>query len=250
MEKILVCIKRVIDFNIKIRVKSDRSGVETSHVRMSINPFDEIALEQAIRLKEQGGAKELVATSIGPEGCKEGLRSALAMGMDRAIHLKTDCCYEPINIAKILEHLVAVERPDLIIMGKQAIDDDCNQTAQILAARLDWPQATFASQVQLEDQTIRVTREVDGGLETLALLLPAVITTDLRLNKPRFISLPNIMRAKKMNIDQLAVDTLQLDLKPHLTVKEVNPPSKKNPGLIVNSVAELVTKLHIEARVI
>ena len=250
MTKILVCIKRVVDFNVKIRVKADHSGVETTNVKMSINPFDEIAIEEAIRLKEQGIANEIVVASIGPDGCQETLRSALAMGMDRAIHLKTDQEFEPINIAKILQHLVLKEEPQLVILGKQAIDDDCNQTGQILAALLNWPQGTFASKVILKEDHVTVTREIDGGLETLELNLPAVITTDLRLNKPRYISLVNIMKAKQKQIEMLPVDSLPFKLTAHSIIKEITPPGQKKTGLMVTSVQELVSKLHEEAKVL
>lgn len=248
--KILVSIKRVIDFNVKVRVKSDNSGVETANVKMSINPFDEIALEEAIRLKEQGIASELIVVSIGPEGCQEILRSALAMGMDRAIHIKTDVSFEPLNIAKILQSVIKTQMPSLVILGKQAIDDDCNQTGQMLAGLLNWPQGTFASKLVFQDQTVQVTREVDGGLETLALNLPAVITTDLRLNKPRYISLPNIMKAKQKSITTELLESLNLELKAHSIVKEIRAPEPKKGGIKVASVQELVTKLHDEARVL
>lgn len=250
MKKVLVTIKRVIDYNVKIRVKSDQSGVETSNVKMSINPFDEIALEEAIRLKEQGLVTEAVVVSVGDEGCQEILRSALAMGMDRAVHIKTDLMLEPINIAKILHHLISKEQPDVVILGKQAIDDDCNQTGQMLAALLDWPQGTFVSKIQLEENKVIVVREIDGGLETLELTLPAVITTDLRLNKPRYTSLPNIMKAKQKPLDTLLLDTLPLDLAAHSQIKEVRSPLKKKVGVKVNTAEELVAKLHDEAKVI
>jgi electron transfer flavoprotein beta subunit len=248
--KILVTIKRVVDFNVKIRVKSDDSDVETANTKMSMNPFDEIAVEEAVRLKEQQAAQELIVVSIGPDGCAEILRSALAMGMDRAIHIKTNQRVEPINIARILAHLAKKEQPDVIIMGKQAIDDDCNQTGQMLAALLNWPQATFASRLVFNGHQVTVTREVDGGLETLELDLPAVITTDLRLNKPRYISLPNIMKSKQKPLDSLLLESLNLDLQPHSNIKEVRPPSLKKTGEIVHSVQELVKKLHEEAKVI
>ncbi len=248
--KVLVSVKRVIDFNISIRVKSDFSQVETANVKMSMNPFDEIAIEEAIRLKEQGLVKELVAISIGPDGCAEILRSALAMGMDRAIHVKTDHLFEPINIAKILAYFAKKEQPKIIIMGKQAIDDDCNQTGQMLAAMLDWPQATFASKIIFNDQLIRVTREVDGGLETLELTLPAVITTDLRLNKPRYISLPNIIKSKQKSLDDIPLENLELNLFPHIKIKEVRPPNLKKITTLVQTPQELVRKLHEEAKVI
>jgi electron transfer flavoprotein beta subunit len=250
MIKVLVSIKRVVDFSLKIRVKTDHSGVETSNLKMSINPFDEIALEEAIRLKEQGVANETVAVSIGPEGCQESLRSALAMGIDRATHIKTEAIWEPINIAKILREIARQEKPDLILLGKQAIDDDCNQTGQMLAALLGWPQGTFASRLVVHPQTIEITREIDGGLEILALNLPALVTTDLRLNKPRYPSLPNIMKAKQKPLNTVLLESLSLDLKPHMIIKEVKPPPKKKGGMKVDSVQELIAKLHEEARVI
>ncbi|MBA2653878.1 MAG: electron transfer flavoprotein subunit beta/FixA family protein [Gammaproteobacteria bacterium] len=250
MQKILVSIKRVVDYNVKIRVKSDHSGIETSNVKMSMNPFDEIAVEEALRLKEQGLVNETLVISIGPEGCQEVLRSALAMGIDRAIHILTDQQFEPINIAKILQWVVEKEQPELVVLGKQAIDDDCNQTGQMLAALLKWPQGTFASKVEIQGQEAIVTREVDGGLETLALILPAVITTDLRLNKPRYISLPNIMKAKQKTLETLPFDSLGLALKSHSIVKSITPPSQKKKGVTVESVQELIKKLHEEAKVI
>lgn len=248
--RVLVGIKRVVDFNVKIRVKADNSGIETSNVKMSINPFDEIALEETVRLKEQGIATDTIVVSIGPEGCQETLRSALAMGIDRALHIKTDLQLEPINVAKILQNIASKEKPELIILGKQAIDDDCNQTGQMLAALLNWPQGTFASKLVIQNKTARVVREVDGGLETLELKLPCLITTDLRLNKPRFISLPNIMKAKQKTIEGISLDSLGLDLKPHFITKEIRPPEKKKQGVKVSSVQELVSKLHEEAKVL
>jgi electron transfer flavoprotein beta subunit len=251
MRKVLVGIKRVVDFNIKIRVKADRSGIETTNLKMSINPFDEIAIEQAVQWQEQGWAKETVGVSIGPEGCEETLRAALAMGLDKAIHVKTNSDLEPINIAQIFAHLVSREKPRIVILGKQAIDDDCNQTGQMLAALLDWPQGTFASKVILsEEYSLSLIREIDGGLETLELTLPAVITTDLRLNKPRYISLPNIMKAKQKKIETILLETLPLKISSHSRILEITPPSKKKGGIKVASVGELVTKLHEEARVL
>lgn len=250
MEKIIVGIKRVVDYTIKVRIKPDHSGIETANVKMSINPFDEIALEEAIRLKEKGLVQETIAISIGPEGCQESLRAALAMGMDRAIHVVTTLPIEPINVAKILRHFVLEEKPQLILLGKQAIDDDCNQTGQMLAALLSWPQATFASQIELEEHQVTVTREIDGGLEKLMLQLPAVITTDLRLNKPRYISLPNIMKAKQKKIISLDLNSLALALEPHIELLEILPPTKKKIGIKVDSVQELVNKLHEEAKVL
>lgn len=247
--RILVPIKRVVDYNIRIRVKADGSGIETANVKMSMNPFDEIAVEEAVRLKEHNIANELIAVSIGTEGCQEVLRSALAMGMDRAIHIKTEETFEPINIAKILQKIVEQHQPNLVILGKQAIDDDCNQTGQMLAALLDWPQGTFASKIVVTDKA-RVTREVDGGLETLELSLPAVITTDLRLNKPRYSTLPNIMKAKTKPLETLSLSDLSLDLMPHSKVLAIKPPSEKKAGIMVNTVQELIQKLHEEAKVI
>lgn len=248
--KILVSVKRVIDFNVKIRVKSDLSGVETQNIKMSMNPFDEIAVTEAVTLKQQNKASELIVISLGPDSCQETLRMALAMGMDRAIHIKTETEFEPINVAKIFKEIVSKEKPDLIIMGKQAIDDDCNQTGQMLAALLNWPQGTFASRVQVADQTVRVTREVDGGLETLELMLPAVVTTDLRLNTPPFISLPSIMKAKQKPLEIVPLELLSLSLPPHLKTLKIEPPPPKKSGIMVHSVKELVEKLHDEARVI
>lgn len=250
MKKILVSIKRVIDYNVKIRIKADESGVETNNVKMSINPFDEIALEEAIRLKEQGVAGELMVVAIGPQGCQEVLRSALAMGMDRAIHIQCDSVLEPIHVTKILQSVVAKEQPQLVLLGKQAIDDDCNQTGQMLAALLNWPQGTFASKVVVNEEHVIVTREVDGGLETLKLTLPAVVTTDLRLNKPRFISLPNIMKAKQKPLEMYPLDSLGITIKAHTKIIKICPPSSKKAGIKVDSVKELVAKLHEEAKVI
>lgn len=247
--RVLVPIKRVVDYNIRIRVKTDGTGIETDNVKMSMNPFDEIAVEEAVRLKEQGKAQELILVSIGPEGCQEVLRAALAMGMDRAIHIKTDQILEPLNVAKVLQNVVSKEQPDLIIMGKQAVDDDCNQTGQMLAALLDWPQATFASKI-IVDQDLQVTREVDGGLETLQLTLPAVVTTDLRLNKPRYSSLPNIMKAKSKPLEAIVFQDLGLQLEAHTKVIAIKPPVEKKRGIMVNSAHELIQKLHEEAKVI
>ena len=240
----------MVDFNVKVRVKTDHSGIEMSNLKMSINPFDEIALEEAISLKERELATDTVVVSIGPEKCQETLRSALAMGIDRAIHIQSDIIFEPINIAKILHYIAKEEKPNLILLGKQAIDDDCNQTGQMLAAMLGWPQGTFASRLFFVDKKmIHVTREIDGGLEILELKLPAVVTTDLRLNKPRYISLPNIMKAKQKPFDTLLLESLPLALKPRSIIKEVSPPPKKKPGVKVGSVSELVAKLH-DAQVI
>ncbi len=248
--KVLVAVKRVIDYNVKIRVKADKTGVETANVKMSMNPFDEIAVEEAIRLKEAGKVTDIVAVSMGPQQCQETIRTALAMGADRGIHVLTDQMLEPLAVAKLLKAIVAKEAPQLAILGKQAIDDDCNQTGQMLAALLGWPQATFASKLQLGDNKASVTREVDGGLETLEVKLPAVMTTDLRLNEPRYASLPNIMKAKKKTIEQTTPEALGVDIAPHLTVLQVNEPQKRQGGKKLASVEELVDKLMHEAQVI
>jgi electron transfer flavoprotein beta subunit len=248
--KVLVAVKRVIDYNVKIRVKADKTGVETANVKMSMNPFDEIAVEEAIRLKEAGKVTEIVAVSMGPQQCQETIRTALAMGADRGIHVLTDQVLEPLAVAKLLKAIIAKEAPQLAILGKQAIDDDCNQTGQMLAALLNWPQATFASKLQLGDNKASVTREVDGGLETIEVTLPAVMTTDLRLNEPRYASLPNIMKAKKKTIDQMTPDALGVDIAPHLTVLQVSEPQKRQGGKKLGSVEELVDKLMHEAQVI
>jgi electron transfer flavoprotein beta subunit len=248
--KVLVAVKRVIDYNVKIRVKADKTGVETANVKMSMNPFDEIAVEEAIRLKEAGKVTEIVAVSIGPQQSQETIRTALAMGADRGIHVLTDQVVEPLAVAKLFKAIVAKETPSLVILGKQAIDDDCNQTGQMLAALLDWPQATFASKLQLEADSAKVTREVDGGLETIEVKLPAVMTTDLRLNEPRYASLPNIMKAKKKTIEQIAPGALSVDITPRLTVLQVSEPQKRQGGKKLGSVEELVEKLMNEAQVI
>ncbi|HWE74282.1 MAG TPA: electron transfer flavoprotein subunit beta/FixA family protein [Stellaceae bacterium] len=248
--KVLVAVKRVIDYNVKIRVKADKTGVETANVKMSMNPFDEIAVEEAIRLKEGGKVTEIVAVSIGPTQSQETIRTALAMGADRGIHVLTDQTVEPLAIAKLLKTVIAKESPSLVILGKQAIDDDCNQTGQMLAALLDWPQATFASKLQLESESAKVTREVDGGLETIEVKLPAVMTTDLRLNEPRYASLPNIMKAKKKPIEQVTPEALSVDIAPRLTVLQVSEPQKRQGGKKLGSVEELVDKLMHEAQVI
>jgi electron transfer flavoprotein beta subunit len=248
--KILVPVKRVVDFNVKIRVKPDGSGVELANVKMSMNPFDEIAVEEAIRLKEQGKATEIVCVSIGPAQAAETIRTALAMGADRGILVKTDTTVEPLAVAKILKALVEAEKPGLVILGKQAIDDDSNQTGQMLAALLGWPQGTFASKLAIEGDSILVTREVDGGLQTVKLNSPAIVTTDLRLNEPRYASLPNIMKAKKKPIDEKAPADVGVDISPRLEVlKTVDPPGRK-AGVKVGSVAELVAKLKNEAGVL
>ena len=248
--KVLVPVKRVVDYNVKIRVKADGSGVELANVKMSMNPFDEIAVEEAIRLKEAGVASEIVAVSIGEQKCQETIRTALAMGADRGILVKTDDLVEPLAVAKILKGVVDEEKPELVILGKQAIDDDANQTGQMLAALLDWPQGTFASKVEIADGKATVTREVDGGLQTIALELPAVITTDLRLNEPRYASLPNIMKAKRKPIDTKSPDDFGVDIAKRLEVVKVSEPPKREAGIKVESVAELVDKLKNEAGVI
>jgi len=248
--KVLVPVKRVVDKDIKIRVKADSSGVELANVKMSMNPFDEIAVEEAIRLKEAGKATEIVAVSIGPQQATETIRTALAMGADRGILVKTDVSVEPLAVAKILKAVVDAEKPGLVILGKQAIDDDSNQTGQMLAALLGWPQGTFASKLTIEGSDVLVTREVDGGLQTVRLKGPAVVTTDLRLNEPRYASLPNIMKAKKKPIDDKTPEAYGVDVKPRLEiVKTAEPPSRKS-GVKVGSVAELVGKLKNEAGVL
>jgi electron transfer flavoprotein beta subunit len=248
--KILVPVKRVVDYNVKIRVKPDGSGVDLANVKMSMNPFDEIAVEEAIRLKEAGKATEIVAVSIGPQQASETIRTALAMGADRGILVKTDTTVEPLAVAKILKALVEAEKPGLVILGKQAIDDDSNQTGQMLAALLGWPQGTFASKLAIEGDSILVTREVDGGLQTVKLNSPAIVTTDLRLNEPRYASLPNIMKAKKKPIDEKAPADVGVDISPRLEVlKTVDPPGRK-AGVKVASVAELVAKLKNEAGIL
>jgi electron transfer flavoprotein beta subunit len=248
--KVLVAVKRVIDYNVKVRVKADKTGVETANVKMSMNPFDEIAVEEAIRLKEAGIVTEIVAVSLGVQQCQETIRTALAMGADRGIHVLTDAELEPLAVAKLLKALCDKEQPQLVILGKQAIDDDCSQTGQMLAALLGWSQGTFASKVAIAEGAANVTREVDGGLETVALKLPAVVTTDLRLNEPRYASLPNIMKAKKKPIDATSPADLGVDVTPHLTVLKVEEPPKRQGGKKVGSIAELVDKLKNEARVI
>jgi electron transfer flavoprotein beta subunit len=248
--KVLVAVKRVIDFNVKIRVKADKTGVETANVKMSMNPFDEIGVEEAIRLKEGGVVSEIVAVSMGPQQAQETIRTALAMGADRGIHVLTDAELQPLAAAKLLKAIVAKEQPQLVILGKQAIDDDANQTGQMLSALLGWPQGTFASKLKIEGGKALVTREIDGGLETVELTLPAVATTDLRLNEPRYASLPNIMKAKKKPIDQLTPETLQVDVSPRLVTLKVEEPAKRQGGKKVASVQELVDKLKNEARVI
>jgi electron transfer flavoprotein beta subunit len=248
--KILVAVKRVVDYNVKIRVKSDQSGVDTANVKMSMNPFDEIAVEEAIRLREAGIASEIVVFSAGSQQCQETLRTALAIGADRAILVETDIDLQPLAVAKLLQAVCAIEQPQLIILGKQAIDDDSNQTGQMLAALMDLPQATFASKVTVVDGTLSVTREVDGGLETISMALPAVITTDLRLNEPRYVTLPNIMKAKKKELEIIKPDALGVDVTPHLKTIKVEEPPKRTAGILVADVAALVDKLKNEAKVI
>ncbi|KHJ53066.1 electron transfer flavoprotein subunit beta [Aureimonas altamirensis] len=248
--KILVCIKRVVDYNVKIRVKSDGSGVDLANVKMSMNPFDEIAVEEAIRQKEKGGVEEIVVVSVGPQQAQETLRTALAMGADRAILVKSDERVEPLGVAKVLRAIVEEEKPDLVILGKQAIDDDSNQTGQMLAALLGWPQGTFASKLDVADGRAEVTREVDGGLQTVSLALPAIVTTDLRLNEPRYASLPNIMKAKKKPLDERSAADMGLDLAPRLEVLKTAEPAKRQAGVKVGSVDELIGKLKTEAGVL
>jgi electron transfer flavoprotein beta subunit len=248
--KILVPVKRVVDYNVKIRVKADGTGVELANVKMSMNPFDEIAVEEAIRMKEKGAATEIVVVSIGPQQASETIRTALAMGADRGILVKTDAVTEPLAVAKILKGIVAAETPGLVVMGKQAIDDDCNQTGQMLAALLGWPQGTFASKVAVDGGALMVTREVDGGLQTVKLAMPAIVTTDLRLNEPRYASLPNIMKAKKKPIDEKTPADFGVDVAPRLKVLKTTEPPTRKAGAKVASVADLVGKLKNEAGVI
>ena len=248
--KILVPVKRVVDFNVKVRVKADGSGVETANVKMSMNPFDEIAVEEAIRLKEAGTATEVVAVSCGVPACQETLRTALALGADRAILVETDAELQPLAVAKLLRAIAQKENPQLVILGKQAIDDDCNQTGQMLAALLGWPQATFASRLKIAGGKADVTREVDGGLETISVKLPAVVTTDLRLNEPRYVTLPNIMKAKKKPLEVLKPDALGVDVAPRLKTLKVEEPPKRKAGVKVPDAKALVGKLRGEAKVI
>jgi len=248
--KVLVSVKRVVDYNVKVRVKADGSGVDTANVKMSMNPFDEIAVEEAVRLKERGVATEIVAVSCGPAACQETLRTALALGADRAILVQTDVELQPLAVAKLLRAIAAKEQPKLVIMGKQAIDDDANQTGQMLAALLGWPQATYASKVEIAGERATVKREVDGGLETVEMGLPAVVTTDLRLNEPRYATLPNIMKAKKKPMETVTPAALDVDVAPRLaTLKVVEPPKRKGGGKVAD-VAELVAKLRNEAKVL
>jgi electron transfer flavoprotein beta subunit len=248
--KVLVAVKRVVDFNVKVRVKADATGVETANVKMSMNPFDEIAIEEAIRLKEAGLATEVVAVSCGLPACQETLRTGLALGADRAILIETDAALEPLAVAKLLRAIVQKESPRLVILGKQAIDDDCNQTGQMLSALLGWPQATFASKLKIEGDRAAVTREVDGGLETISIKLPAVVTTDLRLNEPRYVTLPNIMKAKKKPLETVKPDALGVDVAPRLKTLKVEEPPKRKAGTKVADVKTLVAKLKSEAKVI
>ena len=248
--KVLVAVKRVVDANVKVRVKADKTGVELANVKMSMNPFDEIGVEEAIRMKEAGKATEIVAVSMGPQACQETLRTALAMGADRAILIQTDVELQPLAVAKLLKAVVDKEQPKLVLLGKQAIDDDANQTGQMVAALPGWSQATFASKIEVEADALKVTREVDGGLETISVKLPAVVTTDLRLNEPRYASLPNIMKAKKKQLDTLTPDALGVDAAPRLAVLKVDDPPARKGGIKVPDVAALVDKLRNEAKVI
>jgi len=248
--KVLVPVKRVVDYNVKVRVKSDQSGVDVANVKMSMNPFDEIAIEEATRLKEKGVAEDVIAVSCGVAQAQETLRTAMAIGADRGILVQTDVELQPLAVAKLLKAVVDKEQPSLVILGKQAIDDDANQTGQMLAALLDWPQATFASKVEVAGDTVTVTREVDGGLETLALTLPAIVTTDLRLNEPRYVTLPNIMKAKKKTLDTVSPEDLGVDAAPRLKTLKVSEPPARSAGVIVPDVATLVDKLKNEAKVV
>ena len=248
--KVLVAVKRVVDYNVKVRVKSDGTGVDIANVKMSMNPFDEIAVEEAVRLKEKGLVTEIVAVSCGVSPCQETLRTAMAIGADRGILVETDAELQPLAVAKILKALVDKEQPGLVILGKQAIDDDCNQTGQMLAALADLPQATFASKVEVADGRAVVTREVDGGLETVSVALPAVLTTDLRLNEPRYVTLPNIMKAKKKPLETVKPDALGVDVAPRIKTLQVAEPAKRSAGIKVADVATLVAKLKNEAKVI
>jgi len=248
--KVLVPVKRVIDYNVKVRVKADNSGVELANVKMAMNPFDEIAVEQALRLKEAGGAEEVVVVSIGPAQNQETIRTALAMGADRGIHIEALHDIEPLAVAKLLKAVVERENPGLVLVGKQAIDDDCNQTGQMLAALLGWAQGTFVSALDVAGDTAKIVREVDGGLEHLEIKMPAIVSVDLRLNEPRYASLPNIMKAKKKPLDSLTIDDLGVDIKPRLTVVKVEEPAAREAGIKVADVKELVEKLKNEAKVI
>lgn len=248
--KILVPIKRVVDYNVKVRAKSDETDVDIANVKMSVNPFDEIAVEEAVRLKESGKATEIIAFTIGPDKAVEQLRTAMAIGADRAIHVKTDEKVEPLAIAKTLKHFVDQEKPDIVLMGKQAIDGDNNQTGQMLAALLGWPQATFASKVNIDGAKASVTREIDGGLETLAITLPGIITTDLRLNEPRYAKLPDIMKAKKKQVDEHTPESLGIDFTPRTKTLKVSDPPERSGGIKVENIEQLIDKLKNEAKVI
>ncbi len=248
--KVLVAVKRVVDYNVKIRVKADGSGVELANVKMSMNPFDEIGVEEAVRLKEAGKATEVIALSVGPQQAQETIRTALAMGADRGILIKHDTYVEPLGVAKLMKAVIETEKPDLVILGKQAIDDDCNQTGQMLSALLGWAQATFASKLEINGDKAKVTREIDGGLQTIEVKMPLILTTDLRLNQPRYASLPNIMKAKKKPLDETTPETLGVDVTPRLKVVTTAEPPKRQAGAKVASVAELVDKLKDEAGVI
>ena len=248
--KILVPVKRVVDYNVKIRVKADQTGVELDNVKMSMNPFDEIAVEEALRLREGGKAQEIVLVSIGAEGCKETIRTGLAMGADRGIWVSADPMVEPLTVAKILAGIIQKEKPSLVIAGKQAIDGDCNQTGQMLAALLGWPQATYASKITIEDQILTVTREIDAGMETVQLSLPAIITTDLRLNEPRYASLPNIMKAKRKSIEEVTAEAYGIDTTPRLEIVKTSPARERQAGIKVADAGELVEKLKTEAGVL
>ena len=248
--KILVPVKRVVDFNVKVRVKADQTGVELANVKMSMNPFCEIAVEEALKQKEAGKATEVVVVSCGPAACQETLRTALAIGADRAVLVETAAELQPLAVAKLLKAIIEKEKPGLVILGKQAIDDDCNQTGQMLAALADLPQATFASKLKLEGEKAQVTREVDGGLETISIKLPAVVTTDLRLNEPRYVTLPNIMKAKKKTLENLKPEALGVDVSPRLTTVKVIEPSKRKAGIKVADVKALVDKLRNDAKVL
>jgi electron transfer flavoprotein beta subunit len=248
--KALVAVKRVVDYNVKVRVKSDNTGVDIANVKMSMNPFDEIAVEEAVRLKEKGVVTEVIAVSCGPAQCQETLRTAMAIGADRGILVETNEELQPLAVAKLLKALVDKEQPGLIIVGKQAIDDDCNQTGQMLAALADLPQATFANRVEVADGKAKVSREVDGGLQTVSVTLPAVITTDLRLNEPRYVTLPNIMKAKKKQLDTVKPEDLGVDVAPRIKTLKVSEPAKRSAGIKVPDVATLVAKLKTEAKVI
>ena len=248
--KILVPVKRVVDYNVKVRVKNDNSGVELENVKMSMNPFDEIAVEEALRLKEKGIANEVIAISIGASQVQETIRNALAMGADSGIFVESNDNLEPLNVAKIISSIAKKENIDLMILGKQAIDDDMNATGQMIAALLDWPQATFASKVEISQKTAKVSREVDGGIENIEISLPAVISTDLRLNEPRYASLPNIMKAKKKPISEIKIEDLNIEIKKHLSILKVEEPAKRQSGIMLKTVDELVDKLKNEAKVI